>query len=65
MALVLAVGVGIMSHAKANAYAVRPISLVADSNFSVSVTGSVGTLGNTRAISDWNVPVTTAERLAH
>lgn len=56
--------IGMTSQAYANSFAIRPIQFVAGPTYSMTATGTIDTVGNTSNINDWNLTVTTFERLA-
>ena len=55
---------GLTIQVQAGVLAIRPIVFVNGADYSLTATGTISTAGNTGAISDWNLTVTSAERLA-
>ncbi len=49
----------------AGEFVIRPIFFENGADFSITATGTLGTAAGTSTINDWNLTVTTAERLAH
>jgi len=57
--------IGIMPQAYAASLTIRPLQLVTGTNYGMTATGTIDTVDNTANIIDWNLTVTTFERLAH